>query len=100
MGDDQAIAVELQLAPTGDRNSRLPGEGRCPTQSPIGADRVACALDVMQVKLRIAKPGFDELDHALIAIAPSKLVHRIFEIHIRRIDAVGLMIGKVAVIGL
>jgi len=100
MGANQPFVVELQLAPAGNVDAGLPGQRRCPVQRPVRANLVAILLDVVQIHLGIAEPGFDEAQHGVVAIAPPKLVHRVFEVHIVAVDAVGLIRRKVAIVRL
>jgi len=98
VGDDQTVLVEFQFAPARNLDRGFPGEGGGPVEGPVGADVVVGALDLVQVEAGIMKPGFDEADHFLVAIAPPKLGHWIFEIDVFRIKTKGLMVRKIFVI--
>lgn len=67
-------------------------------EGPIGADGVTVSLDIVEVELGVKKPGINKLDHFLVAIAPPKFSHWISEIHIVCVDAVGLVLRKIAIV--
>ncbi len=95
---DQASIVEGEFAPTANRDRRIPRQWRRPIQGPVCTDVVACASNLMQVHVAVAEPLLDEANHLAVAIAPPKLRHRIFEIHIGRVNIVGLIRRKPLVV--
>ncbi len=100
VGDDEALLVEGEFAPTGDGNAGLPREGSVPTEGPVGANLGgSLLLEVVYVHLAVAEPGLNEADHLPIAIATAKGGHRVFEVHIFSVESVGLVGGKAIVIG-
>lgn len=94
VGVDESLGVEGEFAPAADGDWGFPGEGGIPTEGPIAADGVSRLLKLVQFHLAIEKPGLNESDHLLVAIAPSKGSHGVFEIHILGIDLVGGILGK------
>lgn len=100
MGHNQPVIIDCKFAPTGDGNTRLPGQWGIPTKCPVGADLVRCLLDVVYFHVAVTKPGLDEADHLPIAIASPKFRHRIFKVHILGVDFVGLILREAIVVGL
>lgn len=92
--DDEFVFVELQFAPAGNGNAGMPGQGGCPVERPARFNGIVFAMDVVQIHLRIAKPGIDETDGLLIAIETPEFVEGVFEVYVLGVDAVGLVPGK------
>lgn len=92
--DDEFVGVELQFAPAGNGDAGTPGQGGRPVERPARFNGIVVAMDVVQIHLRIAKPGIDETDGLLIAIATSEFVEGIFKVYILGVDAVGLVLRE------
>jgi len=98
VGSNQPRFVKGEFTPTGDRDAGLPGQGSIPAQSPVGADLIAMALDIVEIHPAVAKEDLHQADHLAIAINTAKFAHGIFEIDIAGVDAVGLVQRKVGIV--
>ncbi len=95
---DQSVVVQGEFAPARNRNSRFPGQGRCPTECPVGADLIFGLLDIVEVKLgRFEKP-IDQANHLLVFFHPPKLRHGIFEKDVFTVETIGLVLREAIVV--
>lgn len=98
VGGNESGGIEGKVAPTADGDRGFPGQRSTPSQGPVRPDARACLLKIVDLHVAVQEPGLDETNHLLIARNASKFRHRVFEVHILGIKAVGLIFGKTLIV--